>query len=197
MKVAFLDSCNCDWGCPCQFNANPTHGNCEGITAIHIRTGNYGTLKLDRLNIAMMGAWPGAIHKGHGKASFYVDEHADNDQFDALAKILTGVAGGGPFEIFASTLDDYQYPQRARITFSPKGLRSRARIEDALDVQLEPMKNPVTGKVHRAVIELPAGFEAKRMNLASSKKLVVNDGYLKYKHFGTYASFQESTWKGP
>lgn len=144
-----------------------------------------------------MGAWPGAIHKGHGKASFYVDEHADNDQFDALAKILTGVAGGGPFEIFASTLDDYQYPQRARITFSPKGLRSRARIEDALDVQLEPMKNPVTGKVHRAVIELPAGFEAKRMNLASSKKLVVNDGYLKYKHFGTYASFQESTWKGP
>jgi hypothetical protein len=20
----FLDACNCDWGCPCQFNAKPT-----------------------------------------------------------------------------------------------------------------------------------------------------------------------------
>jgi len=23
----FLDACNCDWGCPCQFNAKPTHYN--------------------------------------------------------------------------------------------------------------------------------------------------------------------------
>ncbi|MDQ3970872.1 MAG: DUF1326 domain-containing protein, partial [Thermoproteota archaeon] len=29
MHAYFLDACNCDWGCPCQFNANPTHGNCE------------------------------------------------------------------------------------------------------------------------------------------------------------------------
>jgi hypothetical protein len=30
-EVYYLDSCNCDWGCPCQFNAKPTHGNCEGV----------------------------------------------------------------------------------------------------------------------------------------------------------------------
>src|SRR5690242_10480914 len=23
--------CNCAWGCPCQFNALPTHGRCEGF----------------------------------------------------------------------------------------------------------------------------------------------------------------------
>lgn len=25
-----LIACNCDWGCPCNFNAPPTHGDCEG-----------------------------------------------------------------------------------------------------------------------------------------------------------------------
>ena len=25
-----LIACNCDYGCPCNFNALPTHGDCEG-----------------------------------------------------------------------------------------------------------------------------------------------------------------------
>ena len=36
----FLDACNCDWGCPCQFNAKPTHSNCEGIAGYHILNGS-------------------------------------------------------------------------------------------------------------------------------------------------------------
>ncbi|MDQ3853186.1 MAG: DUF1326 domain-containing protein [Thermoproteota archaeon] len=38
-EVYYPDSCNCDWGCPCQFNAKPTHGNCEGVAGIHIIKG--------------------------------------------------------------------------------------------------------------------------------------------------------------
>ncbi|MGB7637241.1 MAG: DUF1326 domain-containing protein [Nitrososphaeraceae archaeon] len=41
MHTYYLDACNCDWGCPCQFNAKPTHGNCEGLSGIHIIDGNY------------------------------------------------------------------------------------------------------------------------------------------------------------
>ena len=64
----FLDACNCDWGCPCQFNAKPTHGNCEGVAGYHIVTGSYGTnVKLDGLNMALIASWPGPIHEGHGK----------------------------------------------------------------------------------------------------------------------------------
>jgi hypothetical protein len=29
-----VGSCNCDWGCPCQFNANPTHGDCHVLAAL-------------------------------------------------------------------------------------------------------------------------------------------------------------------
>src|SRR5688572_6178202 len=40
-------TCNCAWGCPCQFNALPTHGRCEAVTAVRIREGHYGPTKLD------------------------------------------------------------------------------------------------------------------------------------------------------
>jgi hypothetical protein len=54
----YLDACNCDWGCPCQFDAKPTHGYCDGVSAIHIIDGSYGNdVKLDGLNMALIGSW--------------------------------------------------------------------------------------------------------------------------------------------
>src|SRR4030095_8086564 len=40
-------TCNCAWGCPCQFNALPTYGRCEALVALRIREGYYGPTKLD------------------------------------------------------------------------------------------------------------------------------------------------------
>ena len=225
MHAYFLDACNCDWGCPCQFNANPTHGNCEGVAGYHIVSGSYGSssdnVKLDGLNMALIASWPGPIHKGHGKASYYIDNRADEKQFEALSNIITGKAGGGPFAVYASTIEEFQEPKRASIKFQTKDIRSRVAVvfaagarrgnkekrrrgdqstkEDtiAAEAWLEPIINPVTGKVHRAIIEIPDGFESSRMDQASIKKLVANDGYLNFQYQGTYGSFSENVWKGP
>jgi hypothetical protein len=62
---------------------------------------------------------------------------------------------------------------------------------------LEPIKNPVTGQVHRAIIEIPEAFESSRMEQASTKKLVANDNHLDFRYEGTYGSFSENMWKGP
>jgi hypothetical protein len=197
IEAYYLDSCNCDWGCPCQFNAKPTHGLCEGIGGIHVITGNYGKVKLDRLNMAYIGSWPGPIHEGHGKASFYIDDRANDDQFDAMSKIITGDAGGGPFAVYRSVMGSFQEPRRAKITFESRGLNSRIKIGDFAESWLEPIRNPVTGEVHRAIIELPSGFEASRMDQSSTKTIVANDGYLNFQYAGTYGSFQKTKWKGP
>jgi hypothetical protein len=193
----YIDSCNCDWGCPCQFLARPTHGNCEGLGGILIKNGIYGTTPLDGLAAALILSYPEAVHKGHGRASYYVDDRASEEQFQALSKILIGTAGGGPFEIYASTCEYFQEPRRARIKFDLNGLESRILISEVGKVQLEPIRNPVTNEIHRAVIELPTGFEASRMDQASSKMLVVDDGYLNFKYSDTYGSLSEVRWKGP
>lgn len=160
-------------------------------------TGNYGKVKLDRLNMAYIGSWPGPIHEGHGKASFYIDDRANDDQFDAMSKIITGDAGGGPFAVYRSVMGSFQEPRRAKITFESRGLNSRIKIGDFAESWLEPIRNPVTGEVHRAIIELPSGFEASRMDQSSTKTIVANDGYLNFQYAGTYGSFQKTKWKGP
>jgi hypothetical protein len=209
MHAYFLDACNCDWGCPCQFNAKPTHGNCEGVAGYHIVKGSYGMgVKLDGLNMALIASWPGPIHEGHGKASYYVDNRADEKQFEALSNIITGKAGGGPFTVYASTIEEFKEPKRANVRFQSKGIRSavsilgkgdkkRVQYKDTIaEAWLEPIRNPVTGKVHRAIIEIPEGFESSRMDQASMKKLVANDGNLNFRYEGTYGSFSENTWIG-
>jgi hypothetical protein len=198
----YLDACNCDWGCPCQFNAKPTQGHCEGISGIHIIDGRYGDdVKLDRLNMALIGSWPGPVHEGGGKACYYIDDRCNNKQFEALSGIITGRTGNGsPFSVYASIIEEYDEPKRARIKFEPKDIRSSISIhaldDDIIHTSLEPIRNPVTGKIHRAIIELPEGFEATRMNQASTMTLSVNTNRLKFRYKGTYGSFSETVWKG-
>jgi hypothetical protein len=197
IEALYLDSCNCDWGCPCQFGARPTHGNCEGLSVFHVIRGSYGSVALRNLNLAAAYSWPGPIHKGHGRASFYIDDRASPEQFEALARIVTGQARGGPFEVYASTLDHFQAPRRARIGFQAKAARSRASVTGVASVELEPMRDPATGKIHRAIIELPGGWETNRTEVTSIKELMVKDGYLGFQYSGTYGSFSRTKWKGP
>lgn len=197
----YLDACNCDWGCPCQFNAKPTHGHCDGVSGIHVIDGTYNKdVKLDGLNMVLIGSWPGPVHEGRGKACYYIDNRCNDGQFEALSEIITGRAGdGGPFLVYFSTLEEYDEPKRAKIRFQPKDIRSSMNIRSSngviIDTLLEPILNPVTGKIHRAIIELPEGFEATRMNQASTKTLSVNTHRLKFRYEGTYGSFSENVWK--
>jgi len=42
MKADYVETCNCEYGCPCNFNGFPTYGSCQALVLIHIRSGSYG-----------------------------------------------------------------------------------------------------------------------------------------------------------
>ena len=69
--------CNCAWGCPCQFNSLPTHGDCRAAVGMRIDQGHFGETSLDGVKWAMLFAWPGAVHEGDGEMVIIVDEAAD------------------------------------------------------------------------------------------------------------------------
>ena len=197
LEGVYLDSCNCDYGCPCQFNAKPTYGTCEGLSAIHITKGRYGKVKLDGLNFIWIGSWPGPIHEGHGKASIYIDNKANEDQFGELSKIITGRAKGSAFDVYGLTLDHFEEPKRAKMSFQLNGIKSTIRAQGVGEAKLEPIRNPVTGKIHEISIVLPGGgFESSKMDMASSKKLVVDDGNFDFEYVDRYGSIQKISWKG-
>jgi hypothetical protein len=69
--------CNCAYGCPCQFNALPTHGDCTAVVGMQIDQGYHGDTKLDGLKVVSILSWPEAIHLGHGQAQIIIDERAN------------------------------------------------------------------------------------------------------------------------
>src|ERR1041385_6929873 len=87
LAAEYLQACNCDYGCPCEFQAQPTYGRCEGMGAWRIEVGKYGSVKLDGLCFAFAARWPKAIHEGNGTVQFFFDEKANSEQRQALSQI--------------------------------------------------------------------------------------------------------------
>jgi hypothetical protein len=174
LEADFLQACNCDYGCPCEFSAPPTRGFCEGTGAWRIIQGSFGDLKLDGLAVAFAANWPKAIHEGNGTLALFIDERARTEQRQALLTICSGQMGGLPFEILATTFSKVLEPIFAPIEFELNGRDSSVRIGDALSVALEPIKNPVTREPESVRVEHATGFIFKSAEAVSGKECRVN-----------------------
>ncbi|MEO8354142.1 MAG: DUF1326 domain-containing protein [Chthoniobacteraceae bacterium] len=174
LEADFLQACNCDYGCPCEFSAPPTRGFCEGTGAWRIIKGSYGEVPLDGLAVGFAAHWPKAIHEGNGTLALFIDERADAHQREAILTICSGQAGGLPFEILATTFSKVLDPIFAPIQFDLNGRDSSMRIGDALRIALEPIKNPVTKEPESVKIEHATGFIFQSAEAVSGKECVVN-----------------------
>src|ERR671922_2765633 len=93
-EADYFTACNCDWGCPCNFNARPTEGRCHGWGVWPTTEGSFGPTRLHGAKFALYYAFPGLVEQGNGIARTYVDTGASEDQRRALEAIGTGNAGG-------------------------------------------------------------------------------------------------------
>ncbi len=156
--------CNCAYGCPCQFNALPTRGHCSAVGLIEIEEGHHGDTRLDGLKCGMIVAWPGAIHEGRGEVVWIVDERASDKQREALLRIMSGQdtePGATFFQVFSTTFEKFHDPVFAPIDFEVdlESRTARVSVPGWIEARGEPILNPVTGKAHRARLNLPNGFE--------------------------------------
>jgi hypothetical protein len=167
-----IATCNCAYGCPCQFNALPTHGDCRAAVGMHIERGHYGRTKLDGMNWAGIFAWPEAIHLGHGEAQAIVDERASPEQREALLKILSGEdsePGATYYQVFASTIEKMHPPafRRINVKVDLKSCDGEIHVPGLLDVSTTAIHNPITGSAHHAKVALRSGFEYSEAEFAS------------------------------
>jgi hypothetical protein len=181
-EADYLQACNCDYGCPCEFSAPPTTGFCDGMGAWKIHKGNYGDVKLDGLGLAFAAHWPKAIHEGGGTCGLLFDERANPWQREALLTICSGQAGGMPFEIIVTTFSKLLEPQYVPFKFNINGRNSSVQIGDAINVALEPIKNPVTGEPESVRVQHSTGFIFKDAECVSASKMEVRVGELKFSY---------------
>jgi hypothetical protein len=168
-----LVNCNCEYGCNCQFNALPDKGHCHAVAGIQIDEGHYGDTRLDGLKVGAIFKWPGPIHEGNGEALAFVDERADEQQREALLKIMTGQDTdpfATMFAVYASTVTNMHEPVFAPIEFEVdvEGRRGRLSVPGYVEMTGEPIRNKVSGQESRAQIRLPAGFEYEVADIGSA-----------------------------
>jgi hypothetical protein len=169
-------NCNCDYGCPCQFEQRPTRGHCHGFEVVRIDKGHFGDVPLNGLYLALLYAWPGAIFEGGGAMQAIIDERADERQREALVTI---VHGGETEEakthwwVFHAMSSTVHPPLFKPIEFEIDIERRRARvvIPGVLNATGRPIVSPATGEEHRVRIDIPNGieFELAEIGSASTK----------------------------
>lgn len=185
-------NCNCDYGCPCQFSALPTHGSCEATVAIEIESGHYGDVKLDGLRMGGVFQWPGAVHEGRGHCQPFVDERADEKQRQAILTIMSG-GDTDPmatmFAVYSSMLEKVYDPIFAPVAFEVDvdARRGSYSVPGVVESRGEPIKNPVTGAETRARIDLPHGFEYELAEIGSGTS--TSHGNVRLTLKSSYAQF--------
>ena len=192
-----ISNCNCSVGCPCQFNALPTNGDCRAYMFGQIDQGTFGKTRLDGLRFGGLFAWPGPIHMGNGEAMPVIDERADKDQRAAIEAILMGKEtepGSLITQVFSTTLVKAHPTQYKAIDLKidEKAGTASIRIPGILDASAEPIKNPMTGAPHRARLTLPTGFEYQEAEFVTGTGK--SQGPIKLDFTATHAHIAKMNW---
>src|SRR6266436_6726466 len=95
MRGEYMESCNCDYLCPCIYT-NPqgpvTYDHCTAALVFRIDAGSCGETKLDGLKFALVIRSGKVMADGNWIFAGVVDERADDAQRQALAAIVGGQA---------------------------------------------------------------------------------------------------------
>jgi hypothetical protein len=186
LKGQVIVACNCDYGCPCNFNARPTSGKCEGGWTWHVERGSFDGVPLDGLNFSVYANWPGAIHEGNGEALILVDERAGARQREAIATLMKGDVGG-PWGVLAWTWPTIHGPLAVPYEVAFDGVATRIKAGDVLEIESTMIRNPVNGKEAHPGVVLPEGIVVKRADLGCSTVFRITRG-VAMDHSGQYTA---------
>lgn len=161
MEGPWFKNCNCDPGCPCDFNQHPTHDHCEGLVAMRIDRGFFGDVDLSGLCWAGYVRWPGAMTEGNGEIQPIIDERATPEQREALGEALSGRHGDTLMEIISYICPTVHPPIFApfEFEFDLEERSGRVKAGDALDTEVETLRNIDPPTPYRVIVQIPNGFE--------------------------------------
>ena len=185
-------NCNCDWGCPCQFSAPSTHGKCEAIVGGIIEEGYFNDTRLDGLNWVILVKWPGEIIAGNGTQQVIIDERANDDQREALRKILHGEStapGSTHFFVYNSTMSEVldTLSKPIELTIDVEARTGSIKVPDRIESAGTPITSPLDGSISRSRIHLPNGFEYTYAEMGTGTTSV--KGSIELEFSGSYGQF--------
>lgn len=196
LEGKWLEYCSCDAGCPCEAQAPPTYGHCDGIVAFRIDEGYCDDVRLDDLVVAATFFFPRALHHGGGHLQPILEDKTTEAQRDALFYIMSGEdqAVGTMFQIFSVIIEHLHEPIFTTVEFEWDIDKRRARIDvpDMVRARTEPILNPVTDTEHQMLTVLPKGWVFYEAEVASG--FAKSIGELKFDFSQRHSSLAHFAW---
>ena len=172
MLGEYMESCNCDYLCPCVYT-NPqgpvTYDHCTAALVFRIDAGSYGDTTLDGLKFALVIRSGKVMAEGNWVFAGVVDERANDTQRQALAAIIGGEAGGPPGFIRDNLVSDFRGIAFKPIEFNLDGLKRSTVIGDAVSFEIEGV-TPRNRSGEPLYIDNTAHPANRRLALARSKE---------------------------
>lgn len=195
VKAQSVEACSCAHGCNCQFGGVPNEGICEFVIGYEVEDGRFGDVDLGGVRAVVAAKYPNAIHEGHGHVVLFVDDEASQDQVDAFVTVLSGQAGGMPWEALAGTIERFEGPIRKPIDLAIEGQRAHIRVPGAIELETTPLRDPVTGEEKEVHITYPrGGFFWNDGNVVTTRTMRVEYGDMRMEWPSKYASTAEVNW---
>jgi hypothetical protein len=172
LRGEYMESCNCDYLCPCIYT-NPqeaaTHDHCTAVMVFRIDEGHSGEIRLDGLKFALLIRSGRVMADGNWVFAGVVDDSADDHQRAALAAIVGGDAGGTPALIRQNLVTDFRGVEFKPIEVHIEGLKRSAAIPDILAFEIEGVASRNRGG-DPLYIDNTAHPAARRLALARAKE---------------------------
>ncbi|MBA3319052.1 MAG: DUF1326 domain-containing protein [Gemmatimonadales bacterium] len=195
VRAQSVEACSCSHGCNCQFGGTPNEGICEFVIGYEVQEGRFGDVDLSGLRAVVAAKYPNAIHEGHGHVVLFVDEGARPEQVNAFTTILSGQAGGMPWEALAGTIERFEGPIAKPIDLAVDGQRAHVRIPGTVELETTPLRDPVTGQEKEVHITYPkGGFFWNDGNVVTTRTMRVDYESLRMEWPSKYASTAEVNW---
>ena len=157
----YVEYCSCDFGCPCESMADPTHGQCTGAVAFIVDKGHCEDVSLDGMKVVATFYFPRAIHHGGGNLQPILEDTITDEQKEAIFYILSGEDQpvGTMFRIFSVIVEHFHDPVLARIDFEVDVKKRKARIEVPQLLRTRASRFEARHhKEHRILTMLPDGW---------------------------------------
>jgi hypothetical protein len=143
---------------------------------------------------AGLWAWPGPVHEGNGSMQVIVDESASAEQREAMVKIMRGEDTEPMttmWSVFHTMCTKEHDPLFLPIEFDVDvdARVARLSVPGVVETSGEPIRNPVTGNIHRARIDLPHGFEYELAEIGSGTTKSTHEIALDFE--SSYGQFAE------
>ncbi|MCB1749921.1 MAG: DUF1326 domain-containing protein [Gammaproteobacteria bacterium] len=172
----YMESCNCDYLCPCIFT-NPqaavTYDHCTALLIFRIDEGRAGDVDLAGLKFALVVKSGKVMSEGGWVFGAIVDAAADDAQRAALTAIASGEAGGPPGMIRQNLVGDFRGVEYQPIDFRIEGETRAVTIADKLRFAIEGVLSRLgNGKPY--YIDNVGHPASSKLALAQSKETHVN-----------------------